>query len=516
MSDVFIKNIGVDVVLVYPKTGIDLGSTIAPPHSLLTIAAPLLKKGYKVCIIDQRTNENWQEDLIFALKSKPLCVGLSAMTGTQIYYALSVAKIVREESQVPLVWGGPHPSTISKQTVEHALVDIVVVGEGDITFLELVDALKGKQPLHHIDGLVFKENNKIVVTKERELLDIETLLPVPWELLDIEKYIHRDFYLHGARRSLDIGQTSRGCPYQCGFCSSATLRKRKWRAMSVEKSLKVILDPIKRFDLDGIWIRDDEFYIDRKRTSAICQGIIDSGVKIRWYTSGTRIDVFNRSTDEEIELIKKSGADTLKFGAESGSNRILKLMKKGIKVEDTIKANLKAKEHDIIPVFALMIGFPTETFEDINQTIDLFVRLKKDNPRAKFEVIATFGALPQTPLYALALEHGLNPPKNLEGWINWLFDEYDLKGDKIPWFNKRDRKYIGNITYMSIFANASLNAINGISNPMLRALFKCVFIPFSWFQRFKLKRKWYRFAPELDIVRFLRKRIFYRSKKSIL
>ncbi|MFC1510431.1 B12-binding domain-containing radical SAM protein [Candidatus Omnitrophota bacterium] len=507
-----------DVVLFYPKTGIDLGATIAPPHGLLTVAAPLLKAGYRVRLIDQRVIADWQEDLREALQVKPICVGFSAMTGTQIQFALEAAKLTREilGADVPLVWGGPHPSGMAAQTLENMFVDIVVVGEGDITFIELVDALKAEKNLRDIKGIGYIESNQVVLTEERELLDMETLLPVPWELIDVEKYIHRDFYLHGTTRSLDIGQTSRGCPYQCGFCSSATLRKRKWRAMSVEKSLKVILDPVKRFNLDGIWIRDDEFYIDRKRTKEICKGIIDSGVKIRWYTSGTRIDVFNRSTTEEIELIKKSGADTLKFGAESGSNRILKLIKKGIRVEDTIKANLKAKEYGIIPVFALMIGFPTETFEDINQTIDLFVRLKKDNPLAKFEVIATFGAMPQTPLYPLALEHGLNPPKNLEGWISWLFDEYDLKGDKLAWFNKRERMYIGNITYMSIFANASLNAINGISNVFIRNLFKGVFIPFSWFERFKLKRKWYHFSPELDLVRFLRKKIFYQSKKSIL
>lgn len=507
-----------DVVLFYPKTGVDLGATIAPPHGLLTVAAPLLKAGYRVRLIDQRVSEDWQRDLREALTSKPICVGFSSMTGTQIQFALEAAVLTRALCgvDVPLVWGGPHPTSLPEQTLQNEFVDLVVVGEGDITFLELVDALKYKKNLAPIEGIGYIREGEITLTTERELMDVETLLPVPWELIDVEKYIHRDFYLKGATRSLDIGQTSRGCPFQCGFCSSATLRKRKWRAMSVEKSLKVILDPIKRFNLDGIWIRDDEFYIDRKRTSAICQGIIDAGVKIRWYSSGTRIDVFNKSTTEEIELIKQSGADTLKFGAESGSNRMLDLMKKGIKVEETLKANLKAKQHGIIPVFALMIGFPTETFEDIGQTIDLFVRLKKDNPQAQFEIIGAFNALPKTPLYALAMEHGLKPPQKLADWADWLSDEYDIKGRKIPWFNARDRKKIGNITYMSIFANASLNAINGISNKLIRTIFKCVFIPFSHFERFKLKHKWYAFAPELDVARFLRNRLFYQSKKSIL
>ncbi|MCJ7618167.1 MAG: B12-binding domain-containing radical SAM protein, partial [Desulfobacterales bacterium] len=417
--------------------------------------------------------------------------------------------------KVPIVWGGAHPSSIPEQTLESEYVDAVCIGEGDITFPEMVETFAAKGPLNQVKGIAFKDGDKTIITPPRPLLDVEELLPVPWELLDVEKYIHRDFYVKGVARSLDIGQTSRGCPFQCGFCSSATLRQRKWRAMSVEKSLQVITEPIKRFNLDSIWIRDDEFYINRDRAYGICEGIIKSGSKIKWYTSGTRVDVFNGSSDEQIDILKKSGADTLKFGAESGSNRILELMKKGIRWEDTVKANLRAKKHGIIPAFALMIGFPTETFDDIHKTIDLSVRLKKDNPQAQFEVIGTYTALPKTPLFDLALEHGLKPPQTLEGWINWLSDEYDIEGRKIPWFSYADRKKIGNITYTSILANSSLNAIGGVSNSLTRFILKLVFAPISMFERFKLKRKWYSFAPELDFARFLRRNLFYRNYKRI-
>ncbi len=507
----------VDVILIYPKTGLDFGATIAPPHSVMAIAAPLHQKGYKVKIIDQRIDPNWNVQLVEYLNRKPICVGISSMTGTQISFAIEAAKVIRDCSngKIPIVWGGPHPSLLPEQTLQSEYVDVVCIGEGEITFMETLSAFQGGKSLQEVQGIAFKDGGQAIITQPRPLIDVEELLPVPWELIDVNKYIHRDFYIKGVNRSLDIGQTSRGCPFLCGFCASAAIRQRKWRAMSVEKSLHAILDPVKRFNLDCIWIRDDEFYIDRNRAGKICEGIIESGLKIRWYTSGTRVDVFNKATDEQILLLKRSGADTLKFGAESGSNRILKLMNKGIQWEDTVEANLKAKRCGIIPAFALMIGFPTETFDEINQTIDLFIRLKKDNPQAQFETMSPYTSFPGTPLYELALKMGLKPHQTLEGWTDWLCDEYDLEGRKIPWYNYSDRKKIGNIAYMSILANSIQNAIGGVSNGRIRLLLELIFKPISAFEKFKLKRKWYTFAPELDVARFLRKYIFYRSSKNI-
>lgn len=511
------KDKEVDVILIYPKTGVDFGATVSPPHAVLAIAAPLVKKGYKVRIIDQRTDPLWAKHLAGYLENGAICAGISSMTGTQIYFAIEAAKIIRKagNGKVPIVWGGAHPSSVPEQTLQSEYVDVVCVGEGDLTFLEIVGAFAAKNSLHGIAGIVFKEGSKIITTPPRALLDVEELLQVPWELIDVEKYIHRDFYMKHTKRSLDIGQTSRGCPFQCGFCSSASLRQRKWRAMTVEKSLERILEPVKRFNLDSIWIRDDEFYIDRQRAYRICEGIIGCGRKIKWYTSGTRVDVFNKSSDDELLILKRSGADTLKFGAESGSNRILELMQKGIHWEDTVEANLRAKKMGIIPAFALMVGFPTETFEEMNQTIDLFVRLKRDNPRAQFETIGTYTALPLTPLYDLALKMGLKPPETLEGWIDWLSDEYDIEGRKIPWFSPAERKKIGNLTYASIIANSINNAIGGVSNGFIRLFLRLITIPLSNFERFKLVRKCYAFAPELDLARFLRRKIFYRSFRSI-
>lgn len=510
MSKVIMNNER-SIILIYPKTGMDFGSTVAPPHSLLTIAAPLHKAGYRVRIIDQRVNKDWKTDLSEELRRDPVCVGISSMTGMHIYFALEAAKMVRDitKGKTPIVWGGPHPSILPEQTLGSEFVDIVCVGEGDITFHELVKALEKEGNLAEVHGIAFKDGSRVVINPPSELINMEELLPVPWELVDVESYIHPDMYLKKSSRTLDIGQTSRGCPYSCGFCCSASLRMRKWRAMSVEKSLRVIVDPIRKFNLNGIWIRDDEFYIDRDRASRICEGIIKENLNINWYTSGTRVDVFNKATEEQTALLKKSGAYVLKYGAESGSDRILQLTNKGICVKDTIAANLKAKRHGIIPAFSLMIGFPTQTFDEIDKTIDLMFKLKKDNPAAQFEAIATYTALPGTPMYKMALENGLKPPENLEGWIDWNFIDYDIKGRQIPWFGLKERKKIGSICYMSILANGFRNAIDSINNVFLRTVMRMLYVPFSIFYRLRLRCRWYDYSWDLALIRFLRAKLFY-------
>ncbi|MBN2141111.1 MAG: B12-binding domain-containing radical SAM protein [Desulfovibrionaceae bacterium] len=504
------------IILIYPKTGMDFGSTVAPPHAVLTVAAPVDKEGYRVAILDQRIQRIDERALRELISDDLICVGVSSMTGTQIKNALHIAETVRRitDGRTPIVWGGTHPTVLPEQTLEHPLVDMVVVGEGEQTFLKLVKALENKESLSGILGLAYKDGAELKRNPNRPLMDVDDILPVPWHLLDVERYIHRDMYVKNRKRVLDIGQTSRGCPFKCGFCSSASIRGRKWRAKSVDNSLAQVVDTVRRFNLDGFWIRDDEFYINRKRAHEIFLGMIREKLDVSFYTSGTRVDVFLQATDDQLETMKRAGAHTLKFGAESGSQRILDVMQKGITPDMTRKVNLRCKEIGFVPSYGIVIGYPTDTFEDIHTTIDFAYGLKKDNPRAQLETFAQYTALPGTPSWSLALEYGLKPPTSLEGWTEWLYDDYDLEGEKLPWFSRQERVWLGNISYMSILANGLVNALDSIRSDAWRALAKMASGPTSWYFKTRLVTKSYKHVPELNLVRYLRHRLMYDSEKT--
>ena len=496
-----------DILLVFPKTGFDVGGAIAPPHSLLTISAPLVNEGYNIKIIDQRVDPDWQKDIRTELKKNPLCVGLCSMSGTQIKFALAATRIVKEYSEeMPVIWGGTHPTIMPVQTLEHPLIDFVVEGEGEETFYELIKAIENETGFEHINGLHWKDKEgNIHSNPQRQLMNIEGLYPTPWQLINPRDYIYRDFYMRDVSRTMDIGQTSRGCPFTCTYCASAHIRQI-WRPMSTMKAAEKIINDVHDFNLDSIWIRDDNFYANLKRSKEICDELIKEKVDIKWYASGSRADSIMRMTPEQITTFKKAGAEVFKIGAESGSDRILKFVDKKSTVMNTLLANKKATKYDIIPAFSFMGGFPTETPNELMETINCMIKVRKDSHLAQVESLCIFTPYPGTPIYQVAIDHGLKPPQDLESWSDWGF--HDSNDARNPWLTPERRDQLENICYISSLASIVNNLSGSINNPLKRTLLKSISYPLSKYYQFRFDHKIFNSMPERNFLRFIRRNIF--------
>ncbi len=384
------------------------------PLAILSIGSYLEKHGLEVEYFDERIHKKDHfRDLV---KRKPLLVGLSTMTCFQIKNTISLAQTARFiDSDVPLVWGGTHPSMMAEQTLESNYVDFVVKGEGEQTLLELVQALQAKRTEYaDIDGLGWKKDKEIVLNKDRDFLDIEEL-PFPYDGKG------RAILLEYIRRSDDtlenIGyESSRGCPHKCGFCYNVYFHKNVCRVKSTEK-VRTELLKLKELGVDKLTFYDDTFLAGRKPAMLEILELLKD-LDFKWIAN-VRINTFDLDL---INKFKESGCVYIFFGVESPDDEVLKYVQKGQNRKMIDKGIEVASQGDIPTLYSLLIGLPGETEEQMNRTLDFADEIRRRHPGAEVP-IQPYVPLPGTKLYKDAVKHGFQPPTDLEGWKNFTNDE---------------------------------------------------------------------------------------------
>ena len=412
------------------------------PLGLIHIAAPLLSQGISVRIIDGLTSPDWREDLRQELGADTVCVGVSVMTGHPIRNALEFSRVVKDIHPVPVVWGGIHPSLLPAQTLEHELVDMVIVGDGEESFLKLVEALRDGESLDTVPGLHYTKEGK-VHSNESCRIELDRQPAPAYDLIDVESYATQQFFFLGNRsRSIELN-TDRGCPSRCAFCYNLNYNKRRWRSLSAPTVLDRIEDLVHRYNVGGVNFVSDNFFVNRKRVGEICQGILDRSLDINWH-SDIRIDSFLRMDDEHVELIRESGCGCLTFGVESGSDRMLSLINKDITVEQVKAAHRRAREHGFLVNYHFMMGLPDETKQDVIETLNLIAYLAQD-PEVLIYGPSIYTPFPGTPLFDRAVELGFEEPQSLEEWIT-----HDRSRSAVgPWIAKKDVPFFDEAKYLA-------------------------------------------------------------------
>lgn len=401
-----------EVLLVFPATeSVDEKAQL--PWSLLFLAAPLVAAGFHVRILDQRVTPDWREELEELAVRSPglLCAGISCFLGPQIRPALEVAAHLKSRwPALPVAWGGAFPSLLVEETLRSGLADYVVRGEGEETFLELVRALgEGRAP-GPLAGLSALSEGSVVHGPERGHVDLDALPPIPYELVSLRRYAA---YRSGIQWAL---YTSRGCPHGCRFCAISLLASRRWRAMA---AARVLAEVRRLHDLGArdVAFCEDNFFVDRRRVRAIAEGLVEMGLPLTWSAS-CRVDGILALTPDDLALLHSSGLRHLHVGAESGSDRILKLLGKKIGREHVLAANRVCRDAGIVPEYIFMTGFPTETEGERGETLSLIERLREENPEAWFWRLNHYVPYPGTPLFEEAVASGFVPPASLADWAD--------------------------------------------------------------------------------------------------
>ncbi len=415
------------------------------PIGVLSVASYVKEKGYDVTILDFRRYEKKDvfSKLDSAITNNTVCIGFSMMTA-QLGHGLQMIDYIKSKHKIPIVAGGVHATLFPKQMIEDDNIDFVLSGEGELSFYELLESFKNKKAdLSKIDGLAYKTKKESHVNPPGKPLDVEKLPFPDYDLMgDIEVYIPRTFVnADGSSfpiRCLDI-HTSRGCPYQCTFCINTLSYFKKWRTKKTEDILAHIDMIMKKYNLDFIWFMDDFFFGNMTRVKAIANHLIDKKYNIKWEAS-IRVDLFreNMVNDEILALLKKSGCHSLGMGLESGSDRILKKIKKGITIDQTINAITQCEKYDIMPRGNFICGYPTETKEEVKATGKLILTLKKIHPKGIYYSPGLLRPYPGAELYKECVSLGFEEPKTLREWAGKNFDiglyvrHKDLKWIKYP------------------------------------------------------------------------------------
>jgi len=403
------------------------------PYSLLAVASSLDLQSYEVILIDDNVKQraDYRSDLL-TWESDLLCVGISSMIGAQIKGAIEFAKAVRSLGRnIPIVWGGPLPTMLPEETTAHWCVDIAVQGQGEITFKELVKRLQAGTSLDGIKGISYRgKDGEIIYNLPRPFVDLNAFPPYTkvYLLLNLENYVWPDEHI--ANRTISY-HSSQGCPFNCGFCCEVSLWHRWWSGLSASRILDDIQYLVKRFDINGIKFYDSEFFIDRKRAISFAQGLLDRGLKIRWAASVHPRNLY-RMSDEQLDLLHRSGLARLLVGAESGVKQELDLIGKNIDRDIIFEVARRCARYGIVVCFTFVTGYPSMPSSYVDETLVFAEELSRYEPMHE-QKLHFFAPYPGAPLYQLALDHGFRPPMSLEKWAQ--YDYYDIL---TPWV---DRKY---------------------------------------------------------------------------
>jgi len=361
----------------------------------------------------------------------PDLLGVSTLFSSQFPFAREIARRARaDDPDVLIATGGTYPSFLPEHCLRTSELDAVVLGEGELPLVDLINRVNAGQSLEGLPAVAVKEGDRITVSPERRLVEDLDSLPLPARgLFPVERYfeVNRPMQaLSRHRRNLPI-MTSRGCPYRCRFCSS-TRHWGKYRLRSADHVLKELALLKEKYDLREIKFQDDNLTFDQDRAKALFRGMVERGLTFHWNTpNGIAI---RHLDDEMLSLMKASGCYELTLAVESGDPEVLKnIIHKPLDLGEAREAAARIKAHGIETAGYFIVGFPGETRRQVENTLSFANQLKLDRI-----YIFMYTPLPGTPLAEQAMAEGLLR----EGFDFEKENNYFLPSVKLPDLSSRE------------------------------------------------------------------------------
>jgi radical SAM superfamily enzyme YgiQ (UPF0313 family) len=409
------------------------------PLSVLSLAAVL--EGRERCaIVDGNLNPNPTETIASLIREQPVeLLAVTVMPGPQTVSAVASCRQIRARfPHVPIAWGGYFPSNYTAAALNAPYVDFAVRGQGEETFLELIEAIREKRSRDGILGLSYKNGEEgLHQNPERPMKALDAFPRLPYHRIETENYLLPTFL---GRRTA-VHQASIGCPFRCNFCGVVTFSGSRQKMESPARTEAILRHLAHTYGVDAVQFYDNNFFLREDHARELADRL--APLKLRWWCEA-RIDIMMRYSDATWEAIRRAGCAMIFFGAESGSNRILKEMHKDLKAEDTLALASRIRHFGIIPEFSIIFGNPQDPERDRREGFAFIRKLKGLNPDAEI-VVQHYTPVPQRARMYGEVEDRIQFPTSPDEWATERWQQFATqKNPGTPWLCSRIKRSIDN------------------------------------------------------------------------
>lgn len=358
-------------------------------------------------------------------------IAFTVMPGPQLASAVPLAQAIKAaHPDIPIVWGGNFGSLYPEPVLNAPYIDWLVRGQGEQTFIELLDVLKGARDPTDVAGLCFRKSDGTHhLGKERIWVGPDELPEPPYHKMAVSEYLHPTFL---GRRS-GVYQASIGCPYACNFCGVISVFGRREQVQSPSRTARHLQFLATQHGMDSVHFYDNNFFLNEAHAREVADALAPIG--LRWWCEA-RVDALLRFSDDTWRRLKQAGLTMVFCGAESGSNHVLQKMRKGITAEQIMEVAARTRAHGIVPEFSFVFGDPDEPEQEIDNTLSFIRKLKTVNPAMEL-IIYFYTPTPQRRDTYGNIDPLAGTPTHLEEWIrpewiNWMTHE----DPALPWLNR--------------------------------------------------------------------------------